>query len=518
MNKLKLKKLILLLPAVFYMENSFSQEYNPQIESYFKKIAGLNQLNGNILLAKNDKVVFKKSLGYASYDTHALNTERSRYNLASISKLFTSTAVLQLKDRTRLVLDDHLVKYLTDFPYADITIRQLLTHTSGLPDLELFEDLVRKYPDTVITNKDVLPELKKWKKGLYFKPGDEFRYCNTEYSLLALLVEKLEGVPFEQYLKEKIFKKAGMNDTYVSIYPGNTVQNDVRAVKMNVMPHPYYDTLYTSVDNMPEYKYTNYNYSGVIGQSNVITTTSDLQAFDNAFFSGKLIKAATMEEAFTPVKLNNGETYYTDHMDTMSGEGRGSYGLGWEIFEQPVYGKSVGHGGFKFGLATFYYRNLDRKQTVIGFDNTAGSEFGRVLTSALYLLNDNPPMEIRTDKSVVRAYGMAMVKKDIDYAMTVFNELKADTSYYLSEWEINNLGYDLLYKSSVKDHKVKALEVFKIATLAFPESFNTYDSYAQALAEVGKKEEAIRMYKKSIIMNPDNEDGKRALKRITDSK
>jgi CubicO group peptidase (beta-lactamase class C family) len=509
---------MVLLPLMFYTGEAPAQISTPQIEPYFKKVGELKQLNGNILLADNDKIVLKRSYGYADYDSFKPNNEQSRYNLASISKLFTSTAILQLKDRDKLKLDDSLIKYLPDFPYADITIRHLLTHTSGLADLELFEDLIKKYPDTVVTNKNVLPELKKWKRGLYFKPGDQFRYCNTEYSLLALLVEKIEGIPFEKYLKENIFKKAGMNDTYVSIYPNNTVTNDHRAVKMNVMPHPYYDTTYTSVDNINEYKYTNYNNSGTIGQSNVITTTSDLQAFDKAFFAGKLIKPSTMEEAFTPVKLNNGQIYYSNHMDTMSGEGKGSYGLGWEIFEQPVYGKSVGHGGFKFGLATFYFRNLERKQTVIGFDNTAGSEFGRVLTSALYLLNNNAPMELRTDKSAVRAYGTALVKHDIDYAITVFNELKTDSNYYLSEWEINNLGYDLLYKSSMPDHKVKALEAFKVATIAFPQSFNTYDSYAQALAEVGKKEEAIRMYKKAIVMNPDNEDGKRALKRITDSK
>jgi CubicO group peptidase (beta-lactamase class C family) len=81
----------------------------------------------------------------------------------------------------------------------------LLTHTSGLPDLELFEDLVKQFPDTIITNRDVLPELIKWKRGLYFKPGDEFRYCNTEYNVLALLVEKASGMAFTAYLKKYIF-------------------------------------------------------------------------------------------------------------------------------------------------------------------------------------------------------------------------------------------------------------------------------------------------------------------------
>jgi hypothetical protein len=87
-------------------------------------------------------------------------------------------------------------------------------------------------------------------------------------------------------------------------------------------------------------------------------------------------------------------------MDTMDGEGSMSFGLGWEIFEQPLYGKSVGHGGFKFGLATFYLHNLENNQTIIGFDNTAGSEFGRFIASVMALLNGGQPMVFRTSKSL----------------------------------------------------------------------------------------------------------------------
>jgi len=90
-------------------------------------------------------------------------------------------------------------------------------------------------------------------------------------------------------------------------------------------------------------------------------------------------------------------------MDTMEGEGAMSYGLGWEIFDQPDYGRSVGHGGFKFGLATFYWRNLQRKQSIITFNNAPNSEFGRIVTSAAALLNGQAPLALRT-KNLLSVY------------------------------------------------------------------------------------------------------------------
>jgi CubicO group peptidase (beta-lactamase class C family) len=515
MNLFTFKKSILLFICCSCFSAVFAQIPNSKIESYFQRISTLHQLNGNLLLANDNQVVFKGSFGYADFEKRQSNRPDYRFNLASISKLFTSTAILQLKDKGKLALDDHLVKYLPDFPFRDVTIRHLLTHTSGLPDLELFEVIIKKYPDTVITNKNIIPELKKWTRGLNFKPGDRYEYCNLGYSLLAILVEKIEKMPFQVYLQRYVFQPAGMKDTYVSIYPDQRYSLDNNCVKMHVQPHPYYDSTYLDVDSVQRYKYTNYNCSGTIGESNVITTAGDLLRFDQAFFAGRLLKAATIEEALTPFKLNSGATYYDEHMDTMAGEGKSYLGLGWEIFEQPGYGKSVGHGGYKFGLATFYFRNLRNKQTIIAFDNTAGSEFGRIITSSLNLLNGKEPLEIRTKKSLAIAYGTALVKQGIDAAASRFNLLKSDTAhYYLNEWEFNQLGGSLFYGSSFPNHQSLGMEVFKINTLLFPDGFNTYDSYAEVLRATGKREEAIAMYEKSIALNPNNDDGKAALKEL----
>jgi CubicO group peptidase (beta-lactamase class C family) len=519
MNTATFRSSVLILVTIFFALLSYAQTNRAVIDNYFNKVNELQQLNGNMLLASDGRIIYQRSLGYADIPARKTNNPDSRYNLASISKVFTATAILQLKEKRKLSLDDALVKWLPDFPYTAVKIRHLLTHTSGIADFELFEDLIRKYPDTIITNQNIIPELKKRRQGLYFTPGDKYEYCNTAYSLLAMVVEKVSGMAFPQYLNKYIFRPAGMTDTYVYIQAIASNRHDPRQVTMQVKKHPFYDTAYVSVDSVRQYKYTHYNCSGLIGQSNIISTTKDLLLFDKAYFGGKLLKPATMAEAFTPVKLNNGEIYYTRHMDTMEGEGTMSYGLGWEVFEQPAYGKSVGHGGFKFGLATFYYRNLQQNQTIIAFDNAPNSEFGRIITTGLALLSGEQPLALRNKKSLVSLYGTMLVKYGIDEAIVRFNACKADTSqYYLSEWEMNELGYDLFYKSSFNNHQTLALEVFKVATLVFPDSFNTYDSYGQLLKDIGKKDAAILMYQKSILLNPGNEDGKRILQHLLEAK
>ncbi|HVS93248.1 MAG TPA: serine hydrolase domain-containing protein [Mucilaginibacter sp.] len=515
MTKLINYRTVLIL--LFCAATAAAQNNTGNIDSYFNKIAQAKQLNGNMLLAIYNHVIYERSFGYADFDAKRPNTRNSHFNLASISKVFTSTAVLQLRDKGRLSLDDHFDKYFPDFPFHNITIRHLLTHTSGLPDLELYESLVHEYPDTVITDKNIIPELKKWKQGLQFNPGDKFRYCNTGFCLLAMLVEKVSGMPFSKYLQKNIFQPAGMHTTYIDTYPSRRYDNDPGAIRAYQMPHPYYDTTYASTDTMSRYKYLTHNCRGLTGQGNVISTTDEILRFDAAFFGGKLLKPASINEALSPVKLNNGKVYYDDRMDTMLGDGKASYGLGWEIFDQPIYGRSVGHGGYMIGLATFYIHNLSKNQTVIAFDNTAGSEFGRIVTSAFALLHNSPPLDIRTKKSLVGLYGMALVSQGADHAASLFNASKSDTAhFYLSEWEMNYLGGDLFHLAPFPGHRTLGLEVFKIATFVFPNSFNTYDSYANALRLEGKKQEAILMYRKSVELNPTNEDGKRALQQLVD--
>ncbi|WP_343669114.1 serine hydrolase [Chitinophaga sp.] len=460
-------------------------------------------LNGNILMAQNGKVASRLSYGYADIPSHTPNTIETPFNLASISKIFTATAILQLMEKGKLKLDDSFQQYFPDFPYPNVTIKHLLTHTSGLPDLELFESLIKQYPDTIISSHIVIDQLKTAKWPLAFKPGDQFRYCNNGFVLLSLLVEQISDEPFEKYLQDHIFNRAHMYETFVY----DPTKNELPT---QVTKHAYasfaIDTLSRTSD-VARYRYTDYNNDAATGASNIITTVNDMLLFDRAFFGYKLLKPATVALALTPVKGSTNKV-----MDTMQGEGESAHGMGWELFDQPGYGKGAGHGGFKFGLATFYYHNLDKNQTIIAFDNTAAPSFGAIVTNALRILNNKAPKPIDNKKSLARIYVTTLVKEGADAAATQLSLLKTDTvHYYLSEWEMNRAGYEQLYDYYRID---AALEIFKLNCLLFPLSSNTYDSYGEALNKAGKKKEAIALYERSILINPNNKDGIKALNQI----
>jgi tetratricopeptide (TPR) repeat protein len=288
--------------------------------------------------------------------------------------------------------------------------------------------------------------------------------------------------------------------------------NDTAKVIHQVLP-AFFDSVYVPSDEVKRYRFSEYNNQAAYGSGNVISTVEDMLKFDSTFFAGKLLKQSSMDEALTPLRLNNGKVY-EDHMDTMWGEGRGSYGLGWEIFQQPGYGKAVGHGGFKFGIATFYYRSLERKQTIITYVN-GESDFGSVVMSCFNLLNGKPTMPLSIKKSVVRAYARALISGGADHAASLFHLYRADTvHYYFSDKEMNFLGYDFLYQAAFKDHQRLSLETFKLNMFMNPSDYNVYDSYGEALMEAGDRQDAILMYKRSLELNPGNEGGIKALKKL----
>lgn len=486
-----------LLPRIY------SQDTIQNLDDFFCTLYTYKQLNGNVLIAEKGNIIYEKSFGYANFSKNIPNNSSSRFTLSSISKVLTSTAILQLKDKGKLKLDDQVIKYFPDFPYSDVTIRHLLSHTSGLPDYQLYEDEINKNPDKVFTNKDIMPSLKSWGKALEFKPGEKWEYSNTNFCLLALLVEKLSGLKFQKYLKKYIFSPLNMTDTYFQ--PDSTNIEDKNRVINYDFPWIFSDEM-QNVDSLSKYRWRLYNASGFIGQGNIITTAEDLFRFDKALYSGKILKLSTLDEAYTPAKLNSGEK-----SNVNIGLGKASYGLGWFIFEDTSAGKIVWHTGGQPGAVSIFIRNITKNQTVIMFDNTFHKSLHANGVNALGILNNRT---INFHKiSIAHDYGISLVEKGVDAAFCRLYELKNDTvHYYVNEDEINELGLQLLYASNSEGHNLLALEALKINTLLFPNSFNTYDSYGEALAKAGKIKEAVCMYKKSLELNSENEGGKRALK------
>jgi len=298
-----------------------AQTSTSRLDTFFSRLVEDQKINGNVLVAEKGTVIYQQSFGFADFARQEPNTKKTRFNFASVSKPFTATAIFQLIEKRKLKLDNRLVDYLQDFPYDSITIRHLLSHTSGLPDIEeLFTPLLKKDPAHVVINRDIIPQLEQLHKPLHFPPGQQYEYSNINYCLLALLIERVSNTAYPGYLEKYIFKPAGMKNTLLQTAE-NLAQDKPLEAKRYIKAYPYRE-MSEDVTALPEFRKWTYNWAGLIGQGNIISTMEDMLLFDHALYANKLISGASFKLMCTPVRLNN-EQY------PISGQGLIGRPTGW---------------------------------------------------------------------------------------------------------------------------------------------------------------------------------------------
>lgn len=306
--------------------------------------------NGVVLVAENGIVRYTKALGTANIATNEPLTASSAFNLASVSKQFIALMVMQLQERGKLRYYAPVQTYLPDFPYSGITVRHLLTHTSGLPE---YFDLAQQHlgPLDTLTNDGMLQLLRQHKPALIFQPGDRWEYCNTGYVLLGSIIANVGGMPIETFFDRNIVRPLKLKNT--SIYYHNSSTTPRNRV---------YGFARENGKNKPD---DLIRLDGVIGDGNVYSSAGDLLIWDQALYTEKLVKVSTLRDAFTPVKLRSGATY--------------PYGFGWFIDEG---GKILKHTGGWVGFRTLIVRYIDKKQTLIVLTN-GGNAAARVAEDIL---------------------------------------------------------------------------------------------------------------------------------------
>jgi len=317
-----------------------------KIDDYFSRKYKRKQFNGNILFAENGKIISHKSYGYANLKTKEKLTENHSFQLASVSKPFTSVAILQLIENGQINLNDTLQKFFPNFPYEGITIHQLLCHRSGLSQYTHFCDAPDSiWPDKskTINNQDVIDIISKINPLINYPPDRRYYYCNTNYLLLASVVKKISGIEFKQYLKENIFSPIDMNN---SIVYDRTNFNDL------IMPTQGYENRTPWED-----VYLN----GVVGDKGVYSTTMDLLKFDRALEKNLLINDSLKKLAFS--KKN--KDYNRNK----------NYGYGFRLKDHNKYGKIVYHTGWWKGYRSYYIKVLKKDQTIIILNNVKRGRF-----------------------------------------------------------------------------------------------------------------------------------------------
>lgn len=353
---------------------SFSSVPAREKDYYANAIAPLYQslllksgFNGSILLAKNGEIVFEDYRGLINFKTKEPITPNSPFHIASVSKTMTAAVILKLMEEGRIYLEDGVEKYLSVFPYPNITIKDLLTHRSGLPKYDYFMNgtrtevtrvrnkrgrivkkvrLIRLYPAVAgfPGNKELLQYMIVNRPPIESSPDRKFSYCNTNYAMLALIIEKITGIPFPEYMQEHVFKPLGMSNTYV--FSSKDTANYIPSYNYNNTPFKLekLDCIY--------------------GDKNVYSTVRDLLLWDKALYMGSFISQETLNMAFQPYSNES--------------SGYKNYGLGWHLFIKPPDPTIVYHNGWWHGNNAVFKRLVADSATVI----ILGNKFNRNIWTA----------------------------------------------------------------------------------------------------------------------------------------
>jgi CubicO group peptidase (beta-lactamase class C family) len=316
------------------------------IDALFADYDHPNVPGASVIVIQAGKVAYRHAYGLSDVETHVAATTATNYRLASVTKQFTAMAILMLAERHKLTLDDSLVKFFPDYPaYGKaVTVRHLLNHTSGLL---AYEDLIPAGRTAQVKDRDVL-DLLKQQDHTYFAPGSEWRYSNTGYAHLAMIVEKASGVGFAEFLKKNIFEPLHMSQTVA-------FEDGISTVAHRAYGYSHHGTGFERTDQSLT--------SAVLGDGGIYSSVDDLHLWDQALYTTKLVRAETLQQAFTPAVLTSGKPT--------------NYGFGWEIGE--FHGvKTVRHGGSTIGFRTEILRMPDRKLTVIVLTNRNEAKPGEI--------------------------------------------------------------------------------------------------------------------------------------------
>ncbi|MGI8952277.1 MAG: serine hydrolase domain-containing protein [Chitinophagaceae bacterium] len=318
-------------------KHMFAEEAKDFYEKHLKNTG----FNGSILVAKNGQVLFEDYHGYANFKTKEPITFSTPFHLASISKTFTGMTVLRFWEEGRISLDDDMQKFFPQFPYYGITVRMLLDHRSGLPNYLNFMDSFWNKKQKA-TNEDVLNFMVVHKPKITNAPNKAFNYCNTNFVMLALILEKITHIPFPKYMQDSVFKPLGLQNTFVF-----SIKDTASYVPTYIGNRPY------PMDHL----------DCTYGDKNIYSTVRDLFLWDKALYQHTFVSKGTLDAAFTP---------YSNERHSMH-----NYGYAWHLYfnkgDTIVY-----HNGKWHGENNSFTRLIQHDATIIVLGNKANGNIFRM--------------------------------------------------------------------------------------------------------------------------------------------
>lgn len=458
-----------------------------QLKELLNRYSQQKRFNGVVLIAKEGKPILSEGYGMANMEFQIKNTPETRFVIASVTKTFTASLIMRLIDQGKLSLDTRLSDVLTWYRKdvgEKVTIRQLLNHTSGIPNYmnmkeHSMDEMNRQFGTVVI---DKLAFAKKYcMYDLEYEPGSRWNYNNTAYFLLGMIIEQVNGKSYEASLKELIFDPLRMENS-------GDIQPDPERVVDNLATG--YIKKAGSFSHMPYW-----NISTAYAAGSLYSTLDDLLKYDQALSSSSFLSEKAREAMFTP-GLNN-------------------YGCGWELRQLPIGINSAvkniqTHEGFLWAWHTRIFRIPEDGYFIVILSNTGNAPLERMFTGVTDILYHRTPEfpKPTLTSAVETKYKTMGVEQAIAYGKSLLQTQK-------NEWEntendINSYGYQLILLGKVQD----AVKVLKWNTELYPQSWNVWDSYGEALALAGNTGGAIEAYEQSIKLCPENKGGIEMLKKL----
>ena len=425
----------------------------------------------------DNTVIYRKSLGLRRLGSNRKVTTRSLFHMASVSKPFVATAIMQLVEKGKMKLDANLINYLpyfklADKKYKDITIRQILNHTSGIPDVTDYEWDKPQFDDGAAER--YVRSLSE--KKMLFVPGKGYRYSNMAYDILAAVIARISGKTFETYVKENVFDPLDMKDsTFLKREVPDELENNAHIVDYNSISlktkvsdeYPYNrihapsSTLHSNVEDMMRWGMANLN-SGVLDGE-------------------KILKATTHATMWKP-PLNEQSDKYV--------------GMSWFVDKYKGL-TTVSHGGGDLGFRTYFLMVPKMNLAIVTMGNCSSFNSRAVVNSVLDILLGETPQSPKQPVTV--PVGLKILKDGIKSALKLYKSLKKleSDNYIFRENLLNNLGYALIKEKRLDD----AIEIFKLNVHEYPDSWNVYDSLGDAFKLNGEFKKSLMNFKKAFKKN-----------------
>ncbi|KVV16439.1 serine hydrolase domain-containing protein [Flavobacterium sp. TAB 87] len=451
---------------------SSKKDLKQQIDNYLKETIEVNEIPGSaVAVIKNGRIIYEHYYGKSSIDDNTLVDENSIFRLYSTTKLITAVGVFQLIEKSKLSLEDKISKYLDNLPkeWQDVKIKNLITHSSGLPDIVKFEDIPYN-----------LDEKEKWirlyKKPMDFETGNQYSYNQTNYCLLTKIIESVTGLIFEDYILKNQFptvKKGVVYSANASEFISNRVTHHVFNFKKN--------------------KYERFNADhGKIHNSGsgLNITLKEFIAWNERLDKNILLKKATKSLMWKQFEFINKKDDFL---------------YGWSIYST----NNIKSFGFSGGYMTAFRKFTDKNITIIFLSN--GYKFFNVEEKVINHLAGIVDESLIDKKLLVEEeITTAFFKNDFAKAKQTYFVLKDENSTLHFEDVLNMIGYTLMNNDRLND----AIKVLEFNLEENPKSFNAFDSLAEGYFNNGQLEISKRNYQKSFELNPENTNAKEMINKI----